>query len=464
MIPHLIVLCCLVAFWRLIKLDAAHRPGVSSAIWIPTLWMGILASRPVSLWLGIGGGDSTLEGSPADRAFFFGCIVAALMVLPRRGINMEKFIRENWSIFLFYGFLLLSVTWANSPSSSLKRWIKEFGNIPVLLVILTEEAPVEALKAVFVRCGLVLIPMSLVFIRWFPDMGRRYNQHNGMMEAIGVTCQKNSLGAMIVVTGLMVFWDLLDWMRKQDLTLKARRFGIILRVAVLAIGIYLLNMSDSKTSMICMTVGGFIICAIRLPALRARLTTLGVLGVAAYVAFLLLGEVSGIKEYILNFLGRDDTLTGRTEVWSALLGLHTDPMLGTGFMSLWDDVNLRSRLPEWVAFSAHNGYLETYLSVGYVGVFFLAVMILAAAVKAKWSLVTDGDYGVIRCAMVAVAIIANVSESDFATMTPVGFYFLIASIGHVEALSIGQYSKAAEKAPEESATDDEMDDREPASV
>ena len=68
----------------LIRRDTARRDGLSAALWIPTLWVGILASRPVSAWLGSGGSVDTLEGSPLDRLFFFGMIFAALIVMSRR--------------------------------------------------------------------------------------------------------------------------------------------------------------------------------------------------------------------------------------------------------------------------------------------------------------------------------------------------------------------------------------------
>ena len=50
-----------------IRRDVAARPGVSGAVWIPTVWLAILASRPFSLWFDLGG-SATLEGSPLDRA------------------------------------------------------------------------------------------------------------------------------------------------------------------------------------------------------------------------------------------------------------------------------------------------------------------------------------------------------------------------------------------------------------
>ena len=175
MIPRIVLLVSLFLFWKLIQKDIAARPGLSSAIWIPTFWVAIQLSRPLSMWLNFGGGEGgSLEGSPLDRLFYFGMIFAALVVLSRRGVAWNKIFSQNWPIFLFYSYFLISIIWAPNSFVSFKRWFKEVGNVWIALVILTEENPKEAFRAVFVRCAYVLIPLSIVFLRYFPDLGRRY--------------------------------------------------------------------------------------------------------------------------------------------------------------------------------------------------------------------------------------------------------------------------------------------------
>src|SRR2546430_44686 len=129
MIPVLILLASLSFSAWLIRKDIAEREGLSSAIWIPTLWAGILISRPLSMWLHFGGGEDSLEGSPLDRLFYFAMILAALRVLARRKPLWSELISSNWAIFLFYAYLLLSISWAPASFVSFKRWFKEFGNI-----------------------------------------------------------------------------------------------------------------------------------------------------------------------------------------------------------------------------------------------------------------------------------------------------------------------------------------------
>jgi exopolysaccharide production protein ExoQ len=437
--PKLILLVSLAAFWWLIKRDGDLRPGLSRSVWIPTFWVAIISSRPLSTWFGFGGGSDTLEGSPLDRLFFLLVIFAAFITLSRRRINLLQVAAENWPIFLFYGFLLISVLWANSPVSSFKRWFKEIGNILVLLVILTEINPQQAFRAVFVRCAYVLIPLSLVFVRWFPDLGRRYSIHSGAMEAIGVTFQKNSLGAMIFVCSLVIIWDCLEMQADfADAEKKSLRPDFAIRAIILVIGAYLLYLCDSKTSILCLVVGAAGLLTTRLPFLRQRLRSIGLMTLLAVAGLYVVDQLFGVRDAVVHNLGRDMTFTGRTDVWRELLNVGTDPVFGTGFMSFWDDKSYRSKLPDWVSSSAHNGYLEIYLAEGFVGVFFLVLMLCGVGLRINRALSSGGNFAVVRFAVLATTLIANFSESNFACMTPIGFLFLLTAVGHAGPAPIEQ--------------------------
>ena len=433
MLPKLILLASLGFSWWLIRKDIAHREGLSRGIWIPIIWVAIISSRPVSMWLGFGGGTTTIEGSPLDGLIFFILIIAAFVTLSRRGVNWSLIISENWPIFMFYAFLLVSVLWANSPLISFKRWVKEFGNIAVLLVILTEAEPQQALRAVFVRCAYLWLPLSVVFIRYFPSLGRFYSGHGGEGEMTGVTCQKNSLGVLLLVCGLMLFWDWLE-LRKAQRSSKQMRVEAWIRLGFLFLTAYLMHRSNSATSLVCLVLGAAVIGSTRLPFFRKSPHLLGVATLVCFLTFWVLDQSIGIREHVVASLGRDMTYTGRTDVWETLLGLNTDPVLGTGFMSIWDDERYQSQLPDWIAHSAHNGYLEEYLAGGWVGIFFLLVMLLVVGFRINKALKQDGDYGAVRLAVFFAFLIGNFSESNIACMTPIGFLFLIAAIGHVQCL------------------------------
>jgi exopolysaccharide production protein ExoQ len=415
------------AIWA-IKRDVARRDGVSAALWIPTLWVGIMLSRPLSAWLSgrfLDRSEYSLDGSPMDRLLFLALIIAAWVIVLNRKPDWSSFLSRNWPIVLFYFYLLVSVFWADSIQDSFKRWFKEVGNIIVIMLILTETNPQQALRAVFVRCSYLLIPLSIVFLRYFPNLGRRYSR-GGELEVIGVTDQKNSLGAMIVVCCLLVIWDLLE--NNQQARKKPDRVGTFLEVGILILGVYLLHACDSKTSMVCLALGGAILATSRMPVLRNRVGSLGLWTLGTVLVFNMVDAFFGLKEVIVKTLGRDMTFTGRTNSWREIMQLHTDPLLGTGFYSFWSDPYYISKLPEAVPRPAHNGYLEVYLDGGSIGVLLLAILLGVTALRINKEMRWGGTYALVRYAALVVAVIANFSESYFARMAPVGFLFLLAAI------------------------------------
>ena len=358
--------------------------------------------------------------------FYLALTTLALIVLVRRNFEWAPFLSRNWPVLLFYLYLLVSVLWADSALISFKRWFKETGNIFVLMVILTEKNPRQAFRAVFVRCSYLLFPLSIVFLRYFPLLGRRYNIHSGELQVIGVTDQKNSLGAMTLICVLVMTWDLLEnkWMirRKRD------RIGSLLKFGILILGVYLLHLSDSATSMVGLALGGGILAATRFPFLKNCISNVGVWGLGVVVLLILSDAFFGLREFVITSLGRNVTLTGRTDIWRELLLMDINPLIGTGFYSFWSDPYYLSQLPQWMPFSAHNGYLEIYIDGGGIGVFFLIVFLVVTAVRIQRDMESGTTYSFVRYAALVVAVVANFSESNFARMTPIGFLLIFAAI------------------------------------
>ena len=175
-------------------------------------------------------------------------------------------------------------------------------------------------------------------------------------------------------------------------------------------------------------LGGIIIAGTRLPFVRRYVGSMGRYAVVGIMVGYALDSMFGIKEFILESMGRDATFTGRTDVWRVLLDLHTDPIIGTGFCSFWSDEFYRSKLPNWVAFSAHNGYLEAYIDGGMIGVTLLVFMLLGVGGKINRQLSLMGSYAVVRFAVLLVTIIGDFSESHFARMGPLWFMFLLCAL------------------------------------
>lgn len=107
-----------------------------------------------------------------------------------------------------------------------------------------------------------------------------------------------------------------------------------------------------------------------------RWPVLAVAGIALVFAISLANEVLPL---LAELLGRDETLTGRTGLWSAVVPLVIDAPVGYGYGSSGGDValDLMRRGTGWAgARSTHNSYLELALDLGpavavaFAGVYF----------------------------------------------------------------------------------------------
>jgi exopolysaccharide production protein ExoQ len=77
----------------------------------------------------------------------------------------------------------------------------------------------------------------------------------------------------------------------------------------------------------------------------------------------------------LEMIGKDPTLTGRTELWAYVLAdIAKKPLLGWGYSAFWspnDPAAVEiSTILKWYVPQAHNGLLEMLLNVGIVGTAF----------------------------------------------------------------------------------------------
>jgi len=426
---------------------------------LPVIWLFIVGSQFVSQWLGVFGiaaGGATLEdGSRIDALFFLVLILAGVAVLVRRGVSLRSVVTNNIWVAVFLVYCLLAITWSDFPIAATKRWVKILGHPIMALIVLTETDRTEALRRVIRRAAYLHIPLSILFIKYLPQ-GRGFDPWSGTPSNRGINLNKNELGYACLVFGLFLFWDLFYGRRGEE---DVRRVPVaqlspawidrLTRVAFLVMCGWLLLKSDSATSLVCGVLGASVMVLAGSPVVSRRY--LGTYVIVTVMALVITELTFGVYAHTLQFLGRDPTLTDRTKLWADLFAMDINPLLGAGFESFWLGARRETLWSKWWwrPNQAHNGYIETYLNLGYVGVAILLCMLIATFRKSQIELGRNLDFGRMRLGVLAAIIVYNHTEATFKAVHLVwtAFYLVAMDYPHAQQAKKGDADSGRKLVP-----------------
>ena len=310
--------------------------------------------------------------------------VAVCMLLKTDRLYWLKWIyRKNTLIALLMFVACVSVIWSVDGLTTAKRSTHLVGILITVICIAANLSTETLRKSVAVILVCVVFFNSLVSL-FIPSIGVVQTPwDHGAWQ--GFTWHKNTLG---VITALAAFIAIYNCVFS---VLKRLRF-VWLSVACICVGVNL--MCDSATSLLSFLVGG---CAI-VGLYSLRLTKAGPKFVYPLLAFLVV--VALISFGILDFrfddassaVGRDGTLTGRTELWLVAWEMVKErPLFGHGYGSIWApnsdyalylyryyvDIYWGSPVSH-----AHNGFLQVASDLGLLiaslAVFFVLKLLFGA--------------------------------------------------------------------------------------
>lgn len=410
------------------------RPMTSRTLWVALLWILLITTKPVSEWFGVGSYEETmeayLEGNPLNRNIALVLIIVGFFVLLGRRLNWGTLFVSNRWVFAFFLYCGISIVWSDYAFVSLKRWVKDLGNVIAVLIIITENDPFRAVKAVLARYVSLIVPLSVLLIKYFPELGRYYNHWTWMPYYCGVTTNKNELGISLFVCGLFLVWDFMD--RRIGGLKHGRKVDLLGHIVLGLMVIWMMADTRSATALACLILGVSTLLFTRLPLVKSQVKHLGAFSVAVGLMVLLLYSIPAFLEILVGVLGRNTTLTGRTDLWAALLRESVDPVLGVGYKSFWLGP-AAERTWEKFAFhpiQAHNGYLEIYLNVGLVGLCLLLAIIVSGGKKLKKQLEVGSSFGGFRFSCIVVAMFYNWTEALFNQFSLVWIILLIAVLNY----------------------------------
>jgi O-antigen ligase len=144
----------------------------------------------------------------------------------------------------------------------------------------------------------------------------------------------------------------------------------------------------------------------------------------------------GGQAEIAHALGRQATLSGRTEIWAKLIPSVPNALLGAGFESYWMSPSAKKFLasmtgwwhPEVLISEAHNGYIEVYINLGWVGVCLIAGILVSGYARAIKGFRRNPSIGALMLAYIIASAAYSFTEAGFRMLDPVWIFLLFAVV------------------------------------
>lgn len=363
--------------------------------------------------------DSTESGSGIQQAIWTLTYVVSILGLYVERRRAWPLIRNSWPIVALIGLIVVSSVWSDYHAISLKRALELVGTSASAYFIAVHFNLFEFLEG-WVAATATAAVASLSLILAVPSRGVMQDAYAGAWQ--GIFVHKNSLGqamAFGIVTILIVAFAKDRAQRRNRLLV-----GAALLCCVLLLG------SASVTSYLIFAVLALAPLMFWMSqSVRARraLPWMIVFGIVAALCI-------GLNfDTFINLLGRDSSLTGRTDLWTSVMeAIGKRPLLGYGYGTFWlpDGTGSAylSTLLDWTPYHAHNGVLELLLDVGFVGTG-LFLFVLAFGLWRAWKFAW-GQHDITRLwPLVAMIyfIAGNITEANIAKYNEMNWViFLVA--------------------------------------
>ena len=315
-----------------------------------------------------------LESSSENRIFW---PAAAAISVILAVLNRSRLGRLTWPphiicLLAYLAFAGASVLWAFRPELSFIRFVQQVMVVTsIVLPAMLAARTTDMMRGLFLCFAFASI-LNVFFVLGGRPMIAMYGSTEVEIGYPGYFAGKNYLGECEGIAFLLSLHEMFyPGLR--------RALGII----VVVIATVLLFLSDSKTALGLALIVPFLA---GLTLITGKITRISpaILLLSIPFCYVVLSSISGFNTNRVSYmLYGDSTFTGRTLIWDfAWYEIERRRLLGWGYQSFWlvgPDAPSIVEAWGWIKDmpNAHNGYYDTMLEMGYVGLAFLIIFIIA---------------------------------------------------------------------------------------
>ena len=345
-----------------------------------------------------------LRESRLESKIFWPTVAVIAIVLTVRNRSRLTLPPHIVCLFAYLAFAGASVLWAFRPELSFIRFAQQVMIVTsIVLPTLIAGRKADLMRGLFLCFALASI-LNVMFVLDPPPVFPK----NATPGYTGYFPGKNYLGECAAVACLLAFHEILYPGRRRAL-------GIV--VAVVAAS--LLFLSNSKTALglvlLAPLLAGLTLISRKIMRISPVIIPLSIL-----FAYVVLSSVSNVDIYRLSYaIYGESTFTGRKFIWDfAHYEIGRRPLLGWGYQSFWlvgPDAPSIVDATGWIKTmpNAHNGYLDAILEMGYVGLAFLLIFVIATLHASGRLADRDPARGWLVLSLAFFVIIGNGLESTW---------------------------------------------------
>ncbi|MEM7042436.1 MAG: O-antigen ligase family protein [Pseudomonadota bacterium] len=338
--------------------------------------------------------------------------LAPLLLIMRLRAIVSLALR-NTSLMILVIWAAISIVWSIAPELTGRRAFGLVVNTTIACYLVVDR-DVDKLLRMLAWCFLILMIANAAFIVGLPDLAKMPDGRG----IRGAFLHKNSVGETAVI-GQIVFYA-------------ALRSGAVSRPVGLlgmALSLGLLVIAGAASSI----VVGAAILGLQLYfltdvlAFRQR-AVIFAFGLAACIV--VAGVLFANIEDFLGALGRDTTLTGRTDIWAYVIKVSAQrPWLGYGYAGFFESTQIAQYMQDayqWSIPTAHNGYLEMVLGLGWIGFALLLTFFLVVTYRltVNWQSLPIG-VRLLALPMLIYYILLNFTESTILASSGLGWLVMV---------------------------------------
>ncbi|NEO60772.1 MAG: O-antigen ligase family protein [Moorea sp. SIO4G2] len=310
--------------------------------------------------------------------------------------------KDRW-LSLLVGIAVVSVLWSSEPTTTINRAVALIGTTLFGVYLASRYTMKEQLEMLAWAFGVAIL-LSFMFIVALPKYGIMGGVHAGTWR--GIYVHKNVLGKVMVPSAVVFL--LLAIRGKKNNLLFWGGFGF---------SVILLLFTTSKTALVSLIIMLLSLYLYRMLRWRYDLLIPTIFAMTTFGGSVLIWLLDN-ADALLGAIGKDATLTGRTELWPFVLDMiEKQPWLGYGYGSFWNGFNGESayvwRAVLWPAPNAHNGLLDLWLALGILGVSIYLIGFSFSLLRAiAWLRVSKTSENLWPLLFLTYTVLANITETS----------------------------------------------------